>query len=259
MNFSLRANRKNLASNASPFRDQQFQYISSLRHRFQRHGLPMISVDTKKRELVGNFKNPGAKWDRSPVPVNDHDFRSDSTGVAIPYGIYDLLANRGSVFLGVSHDTSAFAAHSIANWWKREGSLRYRRARKLLILADTGGSNSCRRHAWKTELQAQLSNPFDLAVTVAHYPTGTSKWNPIEHRLFSEISKNWAAEPLNSYQKILNFLRTTTTKTGLAVSAYLDRAHYPTGLEPDPLLFRSLRLRPHKTLPAWNYTITPNL
>ena len=259
MNYSLRANRKNLASGASPFRDQQFQYISSLRHRFQRRGLPMISVDTKKRELVGNFNNAGVKWDRSPLLVNDHDFRSDSTGVAIPYGIYDLLANCGSVFLGVSHDTSAFAAHSIAGWWKREGSLRYRRARHLLILADTGGSNSCRRHAWKTELQAQLSNPFDLAVTVAHYPTGTSKWNPIEHRLFSEISKNWAAEPLSSYQKILNFLRTTTTKTGLAVSAYLDRAHYPTGLDADPALFRSLRLRPHKTLPAWNYTITPNL
>jgi hypothetical protein len=259
MNYSLRVNRKNLASGASPFRDQQFQYISSLRHRFARRGLPMISVDTKKRELVGNFKNAGAKWDRSPVLVNDHDFRSDSTGVAIPYGVYDLLANCGSVFLGVSHDTSAFAAHSIAGWWKREGSLRYRRARQLLILADTGGSNSCRRHAWKTELQAQLSNPFDLAVTVAHYPTGTSKWNPIEHRLFSEISKNWTAEPLDSYQKILNFLRTTSTKTGLAVSAYLDRTHYPTGLNPDPVLFRSLRLRTHKTLPAWNYTITPNL
>jgi hypothetical protein len=259
MNYSLRANRKKLATHSSPFRDQQFQHISSLRHRFQRRGLPMISVDTKKRELVGNFKNSGAKWDRSPILVNDHDFRSDSIGVAIPYGIYDLLANRGSVFLGVSHDTSTFAAHSIAGWWKREGSGRYHRARQLLILADTGGSNSCRRHVWKTELQAQLSNPFGLTVTVAHYPTGTSKWNPIEHRLFSEISKNWAGEPLDSYQKMLHFLRTTTTKTGLAVSAYLDRVHYPTGLHADPVLFRSLRLRHHKTLPAWNYTITPNL
>ena len=259
MNFSLRANRKNLTSGASPFRDQQFQYISSLRHRFQRHGLPMISVDTKKRELVGNFKNAGVKWDRTPVLVNDHDFRSDSTGVAIPYGIYDLLANCGSVFLGVSHDTSAFAAHSIANWWKREGSLRYRRARQLLILADTGGSNSCRRHAWKTELQAQLSNPFDLAVTVAHYPTGTSKWNPIEHRLFAEISKNWAAEPLDSYQKILNFIRSTRTETGLSVTAQLDRRNYPTGTEPTPEQLQSLRLRPHEILPKWNYTISPNL
>jgi Rhodopirellula transposase DDE domain len=259
MNFSLRVNHKKLASDSSPDRDQQFQYISSLRTQFQRRGLPMISVDTKKRELVGNFKNAGAKWDRSPRLVNDHDFRSDAIGIAIPYGIYDPLANRGSVFLGISHDTSAFAARSIAGWWKREGSLRYGRARQLLILADTGGSNSCRRHAWKTELQTQLCNPFDLTVTVAHYPTGASKWNPIEHRLFSEISKNWAAEPLDSYSKILNFLRTTTTHTGLVVTAYLDRTHYPTGVNPDPELIRSLRLKPHQTLPTWNYTIAPNM
>lgn len=259
MNYSLRVNHKQLASDTSPDRDQQFQYISLLRTRFQHRGLPMISVDTKKRELVGNFKNSGAQWDCSPLLVQDHDFRSDSIGVAIPYGIYDLLANCGSIFLGVSHDTSAFAAHSIATWWKREGSRRYNRAHQLLILADTGGSNSCRRRAWKSELQAQLCNRFDLTVTVAHYPTGASKWNPIEHRLFSEISKNWAAEPLESYQKILNFIRTTTTQTGLAVTAHLDRADYPTGLNPDPKLIRSLRLRPHKTLPAWNYTIAPNL
>ena len=259
MDFKLRVNRKQIASTKNPERNQQFLYIAAQRERFGNQCLPIISVDTKKKEPIGNFKNAGAKWDRSPVLVNDHDFRSDSTGVAIPYGIYDLLANRGSVFLGISHDTSAFAAHSIAGWWKREGSLRYCRARQLLILADTGGSNSCRRRAWKTELQAQLSNPFDLTVTVAHYPTGTSKWNPIEHRLFSEISKNWAAEPLDSYQKILNFLRTTTTQSGLPATACLDRAHYPTGLAADPGLFRSLRLRPHKTLPAWNYTIAPNL
>src|SRR5258708_9780909 len=178
MNYSLRANHKKLATDSSPFRDQQFQYISSLRHRFQRRGLTMISVDTKKRELLGNFKNPGAKWDRSPLLVNDHDFRSDSIGVAIPYGIYDLLANRGSVFLGVSHDTSAFAAHSIAGWWKSEGSLRYRRARQLLILADTGGSNSCRRHAWNTEPQPQLSTPFHLTLTVPPHPTPPSNCNP---------------------------------------------------------------------------------
>jgi hypothetical protein len=177
--------------------------------------------------------------------------------VSIPYGVYDLLANRGSVFLGVSHDTSAFAVHSIAGWWKREGAVRYRRARQLLILADTGGSNSCRRHAWKTELQAQLSNPFDLTVTVAHYPTGTSKWNPIEHRLFSEISKNWAAEPLDSYPKVLSFIRNTCTRTGLTVSAYLDRRKYPTGTSPDSEQIRRLSLKRHSTLPAWNYTIAP--
>ncbi len=259
MNYSLRVNRKQLASASSPGRDQQFDYISSLRRRFQRHGLPIISVDTKKRELVGNFSNRGAKWDRSPLPVNDHDFRSDASGVAIPYGIYDLLANRGAVFVGVSHDTPCFAAHSIAQWWRREGVERYARAAQLLILADTGGSNGCRCRAWKTNLQAQLCNSFQLTVTVAHYPPGSSKWNPVEHRLFSEISKNWAGEPLASYQKILNFLRTTKTQTGLAVNAYLDRTHYETGTAVDPDLIRQLRLTSHKTRPSWNYTLAPNV
>ena len=256
MEFSLRVNRKAIATDSSPNRDQQFRYISSLRTHFERQGLP-ISVDTKKRELVGNFKNHGVKWDRTPVRVNDHDFRSDAIGVAIPYGIYDLLANRGSVFVGVSQDTAAFAAHSIAGWWKRDGADRYSRRRQLLILADTGGSNSCRTGAWKTELQRQLCNTFGLTVTVAHYPTGASKWNPIEHRLFSEISKNWAAEPLDSYPKVLNFIRNTCTRTGLTVSAYLDRTHYPTGTSPDPEQIRRLSLKPHATLPAWNYTIAP--
>jgi Rhodopirellula transposase DDE domain len=178
MDYSLRVNRKAIATDSSPDRDQQFRYISSLRTRFERQGLPIISVDTKKRELVGNFKNNGVKWDRTPVRVNDHDFRSDAIGVAIPYGIYDLLANRGSVFVGVSHDTAAFAAHSIAGWWKRDGANRYYRGRQLLILADTGGSNSCRTGAWKTELQTQLCNSFGLTVTVAHYPTGASNGIP---------------------------------------------------------------------------------
>lgn len=259
MNYSLRVNHKHIATASSPDRDPQFDYISWLRHRFQRQGLPIISVDTKKRELVGNFKNSGAKWDRAPVLVNDHDFRSDSIGVAIPYGIYDLLANRGAVFVGVSHDTPCFAAHSIAQWWCREGAHRYARARQLLVLADTGGSNGCRCWAWKTNLQAQLCNRFDLTVTVAHYPPGTSKWNPVEHRLFSEISKNWAGDPLDSYEKILKFLRTTKTQTGLAVTAHLDRAQYETGTTVDPDLIRRLRLTPHRTLPAWNYTLAPNV
>lgn len=259
MEFSLRANRKQIARNASPYRDQQFQYIARLRTRFQRRGLPIISVDTKKRELVGAFKNPGAKWDRAPVRVNDHDFRSEAIGVGIPYGIYDQPTNRAAVVVGTSHDTSAFAAHSIAKWWTRDGARQYGRIPQLLVLADTGGSNGCHSWAWKAELQTQLCNPFDLTVTVAHYPTGASKWNPIEHRLFSEISKNWAAEPLDSYQKMLNFIRTTTTETGLVVTAYLDRTHYPTGLKPDPRLIRLLRLARSKTLPAWNYTIAPNL
>jgi hypothetical protein len=189
MGYSLRVSHKKLSTDCNPDRNDQFLYLSDLRQRFQRRGLPIISVDTKKRELVGNFKNPGARWDLSPRLVNDHDFRSDSTGVAIPYGIYDLLANRGSVMVGVSHDTSAFAAHAIAHWWRQEGSTRYPRSRQLLILSDTGGSNGARRRTWKTELQSQLADSLGLTLTVAHYPTGASKWNPIEHRLFSEISK----------------------------------------------------------------------
>lgn len=259
MGYSLRVNHKKLATDFSPDRNDQFLYLTDLRHRFQRRGLPIISVDTKKRELVGNFKNLGTRWDREPRLVNDHDFRSDSSGVAIPYGIYDLLANRGSVVVGVSHDTSAFAAHAIAQWWRDEGALRYRRCRQLLILSDTGGSNGYRRRAWKTELQSQLADSFGLTLTIAHYPTGASKWNPIEHRLFSEISKNWAGEPLDSYQKILNFIRSTRTATGLSVTAHLDRRHYPTGVEPTEEQLRALRLKPHKVLPRWNYTISPNL
>ena len=259
MDFSLRINRKQIATNSSPYRDQQFQHICSLRTRFQRQGLPIISVDSKKREMIGNFKNAGAKWDRSPVLVNDHDFLTDASGVGISYGIYDPPHNRGSVYVGISHDTPAFAAHSIATWWNREGTRRYGRAPRLLLLADSGGSNSCTSWAWKIELQRQLCNRFGLAVTIAHYPTGASKWNPIEHRLFSEISKNWAAEPLDSYEKMLKFIRTTSTQTGLVVTAYLDRNEYPTHLKPDPQLISSLRLTPDKLLPRWNYTIRPNL
>jgi len=258
MNFSLRVNHKQLATSSSTDRNLQFDYIADLRERFQRRRMPIISVDTKKREIVGNFKNSGTRWDREPRLVNDHDFLSDALGVAIPYGIYQPVDNRGSVIIGVSHDTSAFAANAIAHWWQYEGLRQYSHSRQLLILADAGGSNSCSRRAWKTELQSQLADRFRLNITVAHYPTGASKWNPIEHRLFSEISKNWAGEPLDSYQKILNFIRTTSTKTGLAISAYLDRRHYPTGAEPTPDQLQRLKLEPHNTLPKWNYTIRPS-
>ena len=259
MGYSLRVNAKQISTESSPDRNLQFEYLTELRHHFQHRHLPIISVDIKKRELVGNFKNQGRRWEREPRRVFDHDFRTDSIGVAIPYGIYDVQDNRGALVVGVSHDTPAFAAHSIAHWWNREGSVRYRRTGELLILADTGGSNGYRTHAWKTELQSQLANAFGVSVTVAHYPTGASKWNPIEHRLFSAISLNWAAEPLDSYQKILNFARTTTTTTGLAVTAYLDRHCYPTGIKIDPELVAALRLHRHQVLPHWNYTIRPQM
>jgi hypothetical protein len=259
MGYSLRVNHKQISTSASPDRSLQFEYLAELRDCFQRRHLPIVSVDSKKRELVGNFKNPGRRWECTPRRVYDHDFRTDSSGVAIPYGIYDLHENRGALVVGVSHDTPAFAAHAIAHWWQQEGAQCYSGSRQLLILADTGGSNGCRCYAWKTELQSQLANSFALAVTVAHYPTGASKWNPIEHRLFSEVSSNWAGEPLDSYQKILNYARTTRTQTGLRVTAYLDRRHYPCGVKPTPDQLASLRLHRHETLPEWNYTIRPQL
>jgi hypothetical protein len=259
MGYALRVNHKTVSTDSSPDRDAQFLYISDLRQRFQRGGLPIISIDTKKRELIGNFKNPGTRWDLSPRLVNDHDFRSDALGIAIPHGIYDVRANRGCVTVGVSHDTPAFAARAIARWWHQEGGGRYAHARRMLLLGDTGGSNGYRCRAWKTELQAQLADAFGLTLTVAHYPTGASKWNPIEHRLFSEISKNWGGEPLDSYQKILRFIRSTRTQSGLSVTAHLDRRHYPTGVEPTPEQLQKLRLRPGEILPKWNYTLSPNL
>lgn len=259
LDYSLRVNQKQISTSRSPHRSLQFEYLAELRYRFQHRHLPIVSVDTKKRELVGNFKNPGRRWESAPRRVYDHDFRTDSIGVAIPYGIYDVMENRGALVIGVSHDTPAFAAHAIAHWWQQEGSTHYSGSRQLLILADTGGSNSCRCYSWKTELQFQLANSFALAVTVAHYPTGASKWNPIEHRFFSEISRNWAGEPLDSYQKILNYARTTETQTGLRVTAYLDRRYYPCGLKPTADQLASLRLQRHETLPQWNYTIKPQL
>ena len=259
MGYSLRVNQKQISTNFHPCRNLQFEYLAELRYRFQCHHLPIISVDSKKRELVGAFKNPGHRWELAPRCVYDHDFRTDSIGVAIPYGIYDVTENRGALVVGVSHDTPAFAAHAIAHWWHQEGSTRYRGSRQLLILADTGGSNGCRCYAWKTELQSQLANCFALVVTVAHYPTGASKWNPIEHRLFSEVSRNWAGEPLDSYQKILNYARTTTTHTGLQVTAYLDRRHYRCGIKPTQDQIAALQLQHHETLPEWNYTIKPQM
>ena len=257
MGFKLRVNRKQIASTKNPQRNQQFLYIGEQRERFANQGMPIISVDAKKTEQVGNFKNAGAKWDRETVLVKDHDFRSEADGLAIPYGIYDTQANRGAVFVGTSHNTPAFAVDAIAQWWLKEGCQRYPTAHELFVLADGGGSNGPRSRVWRKALQDTICTPLGLVVTVSHYPPGASKWNPIEHRLFSEISKNWAAEPLDSYPKVLNFIRNTCTRTGLTVSAYLDRKQYPTGTSPDPDQLRRLSLKRHSMLPAWNYTIAP--
>lgn len=257
LKFSLRVNQKRLGAR-HPDRDRQFHRIAKLRRQFVQQGEPIISVDAKKRELVGNFKNAGAKWEREPTRVNDHDFRTLASGVAVLYGVYDVSANRGAMAVGVSHETSAFACASIRSWWQHTGRRRYPKAQCLLILADTGGGNAAARGAWKDQLQQQLCDRFGLTVTVAHYPTGASKYNPIERRLFSQISRNWKGEPLKSYETILKFIRTTTTSTGLIVTARLDRKNYPVGIKPSAARLRQLNLTPATFAPRWNYTIRPS-
>ncbi len=257
LKFSLRVNHKKVAGNANPFRNQQFEHINRTRKRFERQGWPAISIDTKKRELVGRFKNAGATWERTPVLVKDHDFRTDAKGIAIPWGLYDTQANRGQVFVGTSHDTPAFSVTALARWWSGAGRRRYSEAVRLLILADCGGSNGARTRLWKYELQTRFCDRFGLTVTVCHYPPGTSKWNPIEHRLFSEISKNWAGQPIESYETILNFLRTTKTAAGLGVNATLLGGDYPTGIKVSQAQMNRVNMRQHKVLPMWNYTRVP--
>ena len=216
MGYSLRVNHKKLAGASHPRRDDQFRNITDLRERCAADNVPVISVDTKKKELVGAFRNPGAKWDRSPERVNDHDFRSKAEGLAIPYGIYDPRANTGTVFVGQTADTPAFAVDCIEKWWRTEGRKHYPDATALQILADGGGSNSCTARAWKFNLQHRLCNRHGLRVTVAHYPPATSKWNPIEHRLFCEVTKNWAARPLDSYETNLEIPAHHTHRHGTA-------------------------------------------
>ncbi len=262
MGFSLRVNHKKLESgNPHPpprcVRNRQFAYIGRRREEFSSRGDPIVSVDTKKKEMVGKFKNPGVCWEQDPYLVNDHDFRSDALGRAIPYGIYDPRANRGFVVVGTHHETPAFAVDAIVLWWKSCGQGMYTDAKELLILADCGGGNSARSRGWKYHLQHQLCNPYGLKVTVCHYPPGASKWNPIEHRLFSEISKNWAGRPLESYETIVKYIRRTTTSCGLEVRARLQRKKYEKGEAISDREMKQLVLANHKTLPAWNYTLTP--
>jgi hypothetical protein len=260
MGYSLRVNHKQLprVSKVAPAeRNAQFAHIAALREDFAVRGLPAISVDTKKKELVGLFKNPGRAWNKAPVNVRDHDFASEADGKAIPYGIYDIRANLGSMFIGISRDTPEFAVNCIEAWWCDEGRHRYPEATELAILADGGGSNGTHSRAWKFLLQRQLCRRHGLTVTVAHYPPGTSKWNPIEHRLFSEISKNWAGRPLDSYETVLNYIRTTTTTTGLKVRAQLFTREYDTGMKITDAQMQELPIIKDEVMPKWNYTLSP--
>ena len=207
--------------------------------------------------MIGNFKNPGRRWCRMPDAVLVHDWPQDAIGQAIPYGIYDVTRNRGYVCVGDCFDTPRFAVEAIADWWQDEGQRRYRHAARLLILADAGGSNSCRARVWKAQLQTQLCDAYDLTVTVCHYPTGCSKWNPIEHRLFSHISLNWAGVPLRTFATALGYINGTTTTTGLRVTGVLKRGGNETGERVSEAEMRSLRLIRHTVCPQWSYTLQP--
>ena len=259
MGFSLRTavRRRRGVSKDPARRDEQFRYIASQRKEFRQAGLPVISVDTKKKELIGNFRNPGRSWCRCPPEVDEHDFPTQAEGVAVPFGVYDVAKNRGYVAVGTSHNTSEFAVSVIAQWWHEEGRGHYPRKAHLLILADGEGANGSRSAAWKKNLQERLCDPFRLTVTVCHYPPGCSKWNPVERRLFSEISKNWEGKPLKSYGLMLGYIRGTTTTTGLVVKAYLDEATYRKGQTVTREEIRKFNLAPHRVCPAWNYTIKP--
>jgi hypothetical protein len=256
--FSLQGNAKTIEGTRHPDRDAQFRYINEQVKAHQGAGDPVISVDTKKKELVGEFKNAGRQWrpKGQPAAVRTHDFPSDSAGSAIPYGIYDVTANAGWVKVGTDHDTAAFAVESIRRWWKAAGSSDYPAARRLLITADAGGSNGYRTRAWKTSLAA-LAAETGLEITCCHFPPGTSKWNKVEHRLFSHITMNWRGRPLTSHDVVINSITATTTRTGLTVQARLDDGTYPTGVKVSNAQMAALPVSRHPFHGDWNYTLHP--
>ena len=256
--YSLQANRKTREGASHPDRNAQFEHINTSVRSFHDRGQPAISVDAKKKELVGDFKNAGREWHPrgQPEEVRVHDFIDKTLGKAIPYGVYDILNNQGWVSVGIDHDTAQFAVNSIRTWWKKMGRRRFPRARQLLITADGGGSNSHRSRLWKVSLQ-KLADELGLKLVVCHFPPGTSKWNKIEHRLFSFITRNWRGRPLVSHQTVVNLIAATTTKTGLVVKAALDTHTYATGVKVTDEEIARLRLTPHSFHGEWNYTLSP--
>jgi len=256
--YSLQANRKMREGSSHEDRNAQFEHINRRVISFQKRGEPVVSIDTKKKELVGEFKNPGQEWEPQgkPVGVNVHDFPDKKLGKAIPYGVYDMTSNEGWVSVGIDHDTAEFATASVRRWWEEMGAKRFERATKLMITADGGGSNSSRSRLWKIALQ-KLADQVGLCLEICHFPPGTSKWNKIEHRLFSFITKNWRGRPLTSYQVIVNLIANTTTSTGLLVKAALDTNHYETGIEVSDEELARVKMTPATFHGEWNYTIRP--
>ena len=256
--YTMQQNVKTREGADHPDRDAQFQYINDIAAAALKANEPVISVDTKHRELVGEFKNGGREWASSgrPVEVNTHDFPSHAEGKAIPYGVYDLARNEGWISVGITNDTSAFAVSSIASWWEQLGQKVYPHASSVTITADSGGSNSARGRLWKLELQ-RLADQTGLEIVVCHFPRGTSKWNKIEHRLFSFISHNWRGKPLIDYATIINLIASTTTSTGLKVYARLDETDYPKGVAVSDKEMATINLHRHEFHGDWNYTIRP--
>lgn len=273
LGFSLKSNSKKVPYGGKPQtksqqkkRDEQFEYIHQMRDAFYRKECPVLSVDSKKKELVGNFKNPGTRHKRTEDLTNDHDYLTYALGKAALYGVFDSARNRAFVSIGqflregnklTSSDTPEFAVESIARWRTYDGKYAYPDLREILILADGGGSNGHKPWMWKVRLQELLCNQYRLTVTVCHYPPGTSKWNPIEHRVFSQITKNWAGTPLIDYETVLKYTKSTATTTGLKVNAKLVKKHYKQGVKASREQIDSLNIRYHQVNPQWNYTISP--
>ena len=258
MGYSLQGNKKTFEGLAHPERDAQFHYINHTVGEFVKKKQPVISVDTKKKELVGNFKNSGRIWTKKGQAkhVNAYDFPSFAKGKAVPYGAYDIILNKGFVNVGISYDTAEFAVESIRQWWKQLGKKHYPKAKELLITADSGGSNGSRNRGWKYFLY-KLSKETKLKITVLHFPPATSKWNKIEHRMFSFISQNWKGKPLTDFEVIINFIKSTTTTKGLQIFARLDKAKYQRGKKFTDEDMSKIMLIPHEIYPGWNYTILP--
>jgi hypothetical protein len=258
--YALRVNaKKPEAGSQHPERDAQFRYSESQKQAFRAAGEPISSVDTKTKALLGNCKNAGQAWSRAAAAVNVHDLLSEALGRGVPYGIYDVQRNDGVVSVGQSADTAEFAVQAIERWWQDDGHPAYPKATARLILADAGGSNGCRPRLWKAQLQSPLSDILGLASTVCHYPTGGSKWKPIEHRLFSQSSIHWAGQPLRTVETMVNLIRGTSTRTGLKVSAHLREGVFEPGKKVTAAVRKTLNLTRHAMCPKWNYTIRPRL
>jgi hypothetical protein len=256
MGYSLQVNKKKQAGAQHPDRDKQFRYIAALKAQFLREGLPVVSIDTKKKELIGNYRREGATWRRRPIETDSY-FAGYAKCVAVPFGIYDVAKNVGYVTVGISGNTAEFAVNCLVNWWTLHGRSAYAHADRVLILADGGGGNGANLRAWKSDLQERLCDALGLTVTLCHYPPACSKWNPIEYRLFSHISMNWAGQPLLDVDRMLGFIRGTTTTAGLKVEAYLDQEIYRKGRKVSDRQMKKLALSAHDICPRWNYTLTP--